>query len=111
MRNQSTFMPIKFHCKETINEQVQIWNGTVTCLINYGSHYEISIDSRSGFFFLVGYCGNGSFISIPDFNIGSSLSDYNDYFWNNERLSSIMNPVDAATVAEALRCLKTQKYI
>lgn len=111
MQNQSTFMPIKFHCKETIGKRLQNWNGTVICLINYGSHYEISIDSRSGFFFLVGHCVNGNFISIPAFNIGSDLADYSDYFWNNERLSAIMNPVDAATVAEALRCLKTQQFI
>jgi len=111
MQNQSKFMPIKFQCKKMIGKQLQTWNGTVTRLINYGSHYEISIDSRSGFFFLVGHCVNGSFISIPAFNIGSDLADYSDYFWNNERLSSIMNPVDAATVAEALRCLKTQQFI
>ena len=111
MQNQSTFIPIKFRCHETIGKQLEHWSGMVTRLINYGSHYEISIDSRSGFFFLVGHYINGSFISIPAFNIGSDLADYGDYFWNNERLSSIMNPVDAATVAEALRCLKAQKYI
>ena len=111
MQNQSTFIPIKFRCHETIGKQLEHWTGMVTRLINYGSHYEISIDSRSGFFFLVGHCVNGSFISIPAFNIGSDLADYSDYFWNNERLSSIMNPVDAATVAEALRCLKTQQFI
>jgi len=111
MQNKSTFIPIKFHCKEMIGKQLQTWNGKVTRLVNYGSHYEISIDSRSGFFFLVGHCVNGNFISIPAFNIGSDLADYSDYFWNNERLSDIMNPVDAATVAEALRCLKTQQFI
>ena len=77
----------------------------------YQLNFIVHIDSRSGFFFIIGKCVTGGFISIPAFEIGSNLADYGDYFWNNERLSSIMNPVDAATVAEALRSLKTLQYI
>ena len=70
------------------------------------------MSARSGFVFFIGkYTNGGSFISIPAFNAGSYLVDYDDYFWNNERLSAIMNPVDAATVAEALRALKSHNYI
>ena len=111
MKNLSSFTPIEFHCHEKIGKRLEHWDGKVTQLINHGSHYEISIDSRSGFVFLVGKYNSGGFISIPAFNIGSNLADYGDYFWNNERLSSIMNPVDAATVAEALHSLKSEKYI
>ncbi|MGI6120492.1 MAG: DUF6618 family protein, partial [Desulfosporosinus sp.] len=89
----------------------QRWSGTVTRLVNHGSHYEIYISSRSAFLFLIGKYINGAFINIPAFNVESDLSDYGDYFWNNERLASIMNPVDAATVAEALRALKANNFI
>lgn len=104
-------MPIQFCCRCRIGKRSQHWRGAITRLINYGSHYEINVDSRSGFTFFVGKCMSGSFISIPAFDAGSSLADYDDYCWNNERLASIMNPVDATTVAEALRTLKTQKLI
>jgi hypothetical protein len=105
------FMPIEFHCREKIGRRYECWSGIIHRFINYGSHYEIYVSSRSGFVFLVGKYVNGSFISIPAFNVGASLADYGDYFWNNEQLSSIMNRVDAATVAEALRTLKNQHYI
>lgn len=105
------FSPIEFHCHEKIARRFQRWSGTVTRLVNHGSHYEIYINSRSAFLFLIGKYLNGSFISIPAFKVGSDLSDYADYFWNNERLASIMNPVDAATVAEALRALKAHNFI
>lgn len=105
------FSPVEFHCHEKIGKRFQRWSGTVTRLINHGSYYEVYISSRSGFFFLVGKYINGHFISIPAYNVGSDLSDFGDYFWNNERLASIMNKVDAATVAEALRALKTHNFI
>ena len=105
------FSPIRFHCQGKIKNRFQRWSGTITHLINHGSHYEIYISSRSGFVFLVGKYINGGFISIPAFNVGSDLAEYDDYFWNNERLASIMNQVDAATIAEALRSLKFNNLI
>ncbi|WP_418219649.1 DUF6618 family protein [Candidatus Formimonas warabiya] len=60
---------------------------------------------------MVGKYITGAFISIPAFNVGSELADYSNYFWNKERLASIMNNVDAVTVAEALRTLKANNFI
>jgi len=108
---KQAFSPVVFLCHEKIGRRSENWTGRVTSLINHGSHYEIHISSRSGFVFLIGRYINGGFISIPAFDVGSDLADYGDYFWNNERLSAIMNPVDAATVAEALRALKSHNYI
>lgn len=102
---------ISFHCREKIGETYEEWNGYVTHIRNYGSHYEVKIDSRSGFIFIIGKYVNGAFISIPAYNVGCDLSIYSDYFWNNEHLAMIMNPVDAATVAEALRALSKNGYI
>ena len=87
------------------------WDGYVKSIHDHGSHYEIHIDSRSGFLFIVGLYQYGAFVSIPAFNVGSDLADYSDYFWNNNRLARLMNPVDAATVAEALRTLSERQII
>lgn len=103
--------PIAFHCREKIGRKYEEWDGYVKTFRNYGSHYEIQIQSRSGFIFMVGNYINGGFISIPAFGVGCDLSSYNDYFWNNEKLARHMGPVDAATVAEALRTLNKKQYI
>lgn len=105
------FSPVEFYCHEKIGKRFERWSGSVTSLVNHGSHYEIYVSCRSGFVFIVGQYINGGFISIPAFNVGSDLADYGDYFWNNERLALIMNQVDAATVAEALRTLSTNNFI
>ena len=102
---------IAFHCREKIGRKFEQWDGYVKNIRNYGSHYEILIESRSGFLFMIGKYVNGAFISIPAFGVGCDLSSYNDYFWNNEKLARLMNPVDAATVAEALRTLHKNNYI
>ncbi len=114
MTNAKTFSfphPLTFHCRQKIGRKYEEWNGYVKCIHNHGSHYEIHIESRSGFIFIIGNYLNGGFISIPAFGIGCDLADHCDYFWNNEHLSRLMNPVDAATVAEALRTLSRKKYI
>lgn len=87
------------------------WDGTITSFVDYGSHCEVRISSRSGFTFIVGKYSCGGFISIPAFDVGSDLASFNDYFWNCERLAAVMSPVDAATVAEALRTLSNYEYI
>lgn len=107
----SSSFPLKFHCSSKIRKKNEEWDGHIMYIHNYGSHYEIKIESRSGFIFIIGRYAYGAFISIPAFNAGCDLSSYGDYFWNNELLSKIINPVDAATVAEALRFLNKNKYI
>ena len=103
--------PVTFHCREKIGRKYEEWDGYVKHIHNHGSHYEIQIESRSGFIFIVGKYVNGAFISIPALRVGCDLSSYNDYFWNNEHLARLMNPVDAATVSEALRTLSRNRYI
>ena len=48
---------------------------------------------------------NGNFICILEINVGCPLSNWDDIFWNMERLSQLMNPVDAATVVYGIRAL------
>lgn len=103
--------PVTFHCCEKVGRKYDEWDGYVKHVHNYGSHYEIQVESRSGFIFIVGKYVNGAFITIPAFSVGCDLSSYSDYFWNREHLSRLMSPVDAATVAEALRTLSKHSYI
>ena len=103
--------PAYFHCREKIGRKYEEWDGYVKHIQNHGSHYEIQIESRSGFIFIVGKYIYGAFISIPALSVGCDLSNYSDYFWNNEHLARLMNPVDAATVSEALRTLSKNRYI
>lgn len=102
---------IPFFCREKIHGIHQEWGGYIRRVHNHGSHYEIRVDSRSGFVFIVGNYHGGVFISIPAFRIGCDLASYTDYGWNTEALSKLMNPVDAATVAEALRTLNRNRLI
>jgi len=104
-------LPMMFHCHEKIGRKKEEWIGYVSRITNHGSHYEIQIESRSGFLIMVGKYNYGAFISIPAFGIGCDLAGYDDYFWNNEQLRSRMNKVDAATVAEALRTMTLKSYI
>lgn len=109
--NVTVSLPIAFHCCENNGRNYEEWHGFVNRITDYGSHYEVQLESRSGFIFIVGKYTCGAFISIPAFGVGCDLAGYDDYFWNNEQLSSRMNRVDAATVAEALRTLKKNNYI
>lgn len=103
----TTFKSIPFVCKYNS----QVWNGSVTHLINHGSHYEIHLESRSSIRFMIGNYTNGGFVSVPAFNAGSDLASYSDYFWNFERLCHTINTVDAATIAECIRTLYKENYI
>lgn len=107
----TTSLPMIFHCHEKIGRKQEEWSGYVKRITNHGSHYEIQIESRSGFLFMIGKYNYGAFISIPAFGVGCDLAGFDDYFWNNEQLRSRMNRVDAATVAEALRTMKLKNYI
>lgn len=103
--------PLLFHCNVKVGKNYEKWDGYINRVHNHGSHYEIQVESRSGFTFIIGKYIAGAFISIPAFNIGCDLSSYRDYFWNNEKLSRLINPIDAATVAEALRALSDKQLI
>ncbi|MBU3182506.1 hypothetical protein [Clostridium psychrophilum] len=43
-----------FECTNQTKQKKETWTGRVTSIINYGSHYEIKIESRSGIMVLLG---------------------------------------------------------
>lgn len=91
-------MNIDFKCKLDHEK----WNGRITKISEFGSLYELKIESRSGFIVIIGKTEYGNFACIPAYDAGCHLSSLKDKFWNTERLSSIMNVVDGVTVAAAL---------
>ena len=98
-------MPIKFECTMKKGKKTENWSGIITNLIRFGSYYELKIESRSGFIVIIGKTDRGNFACIPDYDVGCHLSTLKDLFWNSERLSAIMNKVDAITVAYALKAV------
>lgn len=89
---------IEFKCKNDEEE----WYGRIYNIDNYGNHYEMRVESRSGLQVIFGCSSGGNFICLPDFNVGCHLAHLRDRFWNQERLISIMGEVDGITIAEAL---------
>lgn len=47
-------MPIQFECTMKKGKKVESWSGVITSLTKFGSHYEIKIESRSGFIVVIG---------------------------------------------------------
>ena len=98
-------MPIKFECTMKTGKKIESWSGMITKLTKFGSHYELKIESRSGFIVVIGKTNYGNFACIPDYDVGCHLSALKDLFWNSERLRKIMNKVDGITLAYALQAV------
>lgn len=79
------------------------WTGKLTLLQKRPGQYETEISGRGTYFhILAGRHKYGNYLCIPNHDIGCELSDFSDSFWNEERLCSLMQRVDAVTVAAAL---------
>ena len=98
-------MLISFQCKRNNDGKIECWDGIIPRFENYGSHFEIRIESRSGILVLFGETTQGCFACMPDYDVGCHLSDLRDRFWNAERLKAVLGEVDGVTVAEALYAL------
>lgn len=100
-----------FECVKQSGKHKEKWLGSVTYLRNYGSHFELQIESRSSLMVLFGKTSRGFFASIPDFGSGCHLVDLDDIFWNTESLSRVLGKVDGITVATALYTLADKLQI
>lgn len=78
------------------------WLGEIKYIKNYGSHYEMLIESRSSLLVQFGETSSGHFACIPDFEAGCALACLDDRFWNSERLIRVLGEIDGITVSEAL---------
>lgn len=91
-----------FQCNSTGAKRKETWQGVVSYLRNYGSHYEMQIQSRSSILVIFGKTTRGYFACIPDWKAGCDLADFKDLFWNTEMLSHTIGMIDGITVANAL---------
>lgn len=97
-----------FECVNKTSKRKEKWSGKITYIKNYGSHFEIFIQSRSSILVLFGKTSRGFFASMPDFNAGCHLVNPCDIFWNTESLSRVLGKVDGITVATALYAASEQ---
>ncbi len=91
-----------FECELKNKNELEKWSGNIKKFINYGSHYEIFIESRSSILILLGRSSSGGFACMPDFQSGCHIVDLDDVFWNTEKLTAVLGTVDGITVATAL---------
>ena len=96
---------LSFICQMKTENGIERWDDIIPRLKDYGSHYEIRIESRSGIMVIFGKTSSGGFACMPDHDAGCHLSDLKDKFWNTERLIPILGDVDGITVAQALYTL------
>ena len=93
---------IGFNCTVAAGTHLEeTWPGFITYIKNYGSHYEMQIQSRSSINVLFGKTTRGYFACVPDWNVGCHLVDFKDVFWNTEKLSIVLGEADGITVANA----------
>ncbi len=79
------------------------WTGKLTLLRKAPGMYEAEISGRGTYFhILAGWHTYGNYLCIPNHDVGCELSGFSDIFWNEERLRSLMQEVDAVTVAAGL---------
>jgi len=94
---------IKFKCIAGLGTDFQeTWDGRITYFKNYGSHYEMRIESRSGILVLFGKTIMGYFACVPDWDAGCHLANLKDAHWNSEHLIRVLGEIDGITVARAL---------
>lgn len=91
-----------FICVYRTEKHKETWKGHICSIKNYGSHVELKIESRSSILVLVGKTCYGNFACMPDYGVSCHLASLNDIFYSKEKLTSVMNKVDAITVAYAL---------
>lgn len=99
---------IKFKCELKTTDTNVKWQGEIKTFINYGSHCEIFIESRSCIQVLFGKTSRGGFACMPDFEAGCHLIELGNKYWNQEKLCSTLGLVDGITVTTAICELSTQ---
>lgn len=95
---------IKFRCEliKKYSRKKEHWNGQISNWEDYGSHYELEINSRSKILVLLGQTSYGNFACMPDLGAGCHLAEFDNIFYNTEKLCEVLGKVDGVTVANAI---------
>lgn len=65
--------------------------------------HHIGVEYKGNYYSVVfGEYVNGGFCSIPNWNVGCELSEFDDVFWNAERLESSLKKDVAKVIAMAI---------
>ena len=97
----------EFVCRHTYDDGEKAeWTGTVTPIRSTVDMRVAEIKGRgSSFTVIAGEYPYGDFLCIPEINVGCPLSRWDDLFWNQERLFSLMNETDAVTISYGVKAL------
>ena len=96
-----------YQCKINNEGELQSWKGCLNLISRQGRFCEAELTGRGSYFHVMtGPHKGGSFLCIPNWNVGCELSALNDVFWNREQVSPFMGAVDAETVVLGLATLK-----
>ena len=81
------------------------WEGCIIPIQTRNTPYEFEVTARgSSFHLIIGKHAYGNYVCIPDWDVGTELSNLSDLFWNRERLlKTSLKKVDACSVAYAIR--------
>jgi hypothetical protein len=94
---------MEFECIWKKGKKVERWLATVECIHDNGQFCEVFVVSRSTIRLIIGYGEWGNFVCVPDWNVGTRLSDFKDLFWNSEKLTNLMGNVDGITAATVIK--------
>lgn len=82
------------------------WDMDLYIISQTGPFTEFVANGRgSSMHAIAGPHANGNFLCLPAHGVGSELAAFTDTFWNYERLSALVGPVDATTLVTALKYL------
>lgn len=102
---------MKYICKNPLAKEVKDreWEGQVYLKAQNEHRAELNISGKgSQMHAIIGRYEYGWYICIPGWGVGSPLAGLTDVFWNQEELSRWLSPVDAITIAEALKIYAEQ---
>ena len=92
----------------TCHNAAGTWSGNIRVLKTAG-FIEAEINVLGNFFhILVGRHRYGNFLCIPNWGIGTELSELSDRFWNFERITTTypeLSAAHAASIVDALAAL------
>lgn len=91
-------MEIHFICTGKDGMEPGHWEGRMR-LLSDQMPYELEVTARySSFHILCGKHRYGNYVCIPNWNIGTELSEFSDSFWNYERLTTYYPNLVAAHI-------------
>ena len=99
---------MEYDCSNTKarKEENKYWKGRIVSYEKRNDGFEAEITGRgSSFHIIVGETRHGNYLCIPAWGVGSELTDYQDTFWNCERLRKQLSAVDSITVSNGIKAI------